>query len=83
MGLSGSGRSNEGKIPVSVDCRQGRQAFQPAGIPALNERKVEIVKGLGIFQRQSAHFQQGMDGGVHLLLPQMFQNLSDSCQLAF
>ena len=81
MGLAGSGRANEGQIPAGIDGRQRRQTLQSFDIPSLYHGKVEVFKGLGVFQRQAAHLQQGLDGGVHLLLPQMLQNRSHGLKL--
>ena len=81
MGLAGSGRANEGQIPAGIDGRQRRQTLQSLHIPSLYHGEVKVCKGFGVFQRQAAHLQQGLDGSVHLLLPQMLQNRSHSLKL--
>ena len=67
MCLTGSGWANECQVPVGIDGRQGRQRFQPAGISPLYDREIEVFKGFGIFQRETTHFQQRMDGSIHFL----------------
>ena len=73
MCLSSSGWANECQVPVGIDGRQGRQRFQPVGIPTFNNREIKVVKGFGAFQRELAHFQQRMDGSVYFLPLQMLK----------
>ena len=81
MGFAGSGWANEGQIPLGIDCRQRRQTLQSLHIPTLYHGEVEVCKGFGVFQRQAAHLQQGLDGGIHFLLPQMIQDHPHSLKL--
>ena len=68
MRFSCSRRSNKGQVAVRINCAQGGQSPAPIQVSAFQQRKVKVFKGFRRLFRQSAQFEQCLDGGLLFLL---------------
>ena len=62
VGLAGARRTHEHDVPVRVDRRQGPQALERRGVPALEHAEVEVVERLRMLPGQPAQLQQRVRG---------------------
>ena len=67
-------RTDEGQIPMRVHSGQGREVRQAVDVLSVQPTEVEVFKGLGVLQRQTACPQQGGDYGFVFQLRHMVED---------
>lgn len=78
-----SGRANESQVPVGVDGCEGPDALELLQVGealAPEHTEVEVLKGLGDLLREPAHAQDGLDRGLFLLFPEVFEEYRHTVQ---